>query len=603
MGKSDMAIAVYSLRSVFDGGPIHVMNSGMRLPNFDIMQVSNIDHASADGFLKPTYAPLLPSYLPPVPPPLRGARVVASGRRCRQRTQLRAMSRVLAEWQLTILNGLEGNFPKSPKSVSRFLGPARVTSQQWLSFRRLVVDCRRFCRTRTSFDAGPGRGQSNLATAFAAFEHALHEESSAPSHSLSQLSKVAQSLTVENMNVLDKAGLLRPETFLDDDKAALFLDSDRRIDDDSNYVEPPYPCHAVKEGAPELAIAMLLLRSGTATLIDEVEVPTRRNGEPLVGGLFGVPHKQKLRVIFDRRPQNANELRLNWLRLPGGSQLTRLVLGRRQGLRASGTDLRTWFSQLREAPNKVHRQAFGRSLSGAHFGEFGALADRHYRLAMRVVAMGDLNGCDIASETHSAILRLNGCLNEGRLLIWGRAIPLDAILEGLYIDDYVVLGIMDRHDLKVRGKDTDVCQQAVDGYDRFNVLRSPEKDFGSFKTGDGASGLGDENFVAWGTSVSSGQGFVETPLVKRAHLFIMALRILTAGKTHIDIIRRLVALHIHPFLHRREMLSIFHGVFKWIDEFRIMIHCHCHSLSRMNWPRLLVCFHWHMPTLGGLLLR
>lgn len=50
-------------------------------------------------------------------------------------------------------------------------------------------------------------------------------------------------------------------------------------------------------------------------------------GVPLLAGLFEiVVGPENFRLVFDRRPQNAGERRLVWLRLPPGSMFARLVL-------------------------------------------------------------------------------------------------------------------------------------------------------------------------------------------------------------------------------------------------------------------------------------
>ena len=59
----------------------------------------------------------------------------------------------------------------------------------------------------------------------------------------------------------------------------------------------------------------------------EEDIALRSDGRQLLAGMFGVPHKEAVdRLIFDRRPQNAEELRIAWARLPNGVQFCRLLL-------------------------------------------------------------------------------------------------------------------------------------------------------------------------------------------------------------------------------------------------------------------------------------
>ncbi len=106
-------------------------------------------------------------------------------------------------------------------------------------------------------------------------------------------------------------------------------------------------------------------------------------------------------MIFDRRPQNAGELRLGWAKLLLGSQLSRLVLPPSSGMRCSGDDLRTWFYQLLNAPESLARNVFGRVFDGSEVDpRYGGRPGVSYRMALRVIAMGDLNAVDIAQQKH-----------------------------------------------------------------------------------------------------------------------------------------------------------------------------------------------------------
>ena len=54
-----------------------------------------------------------------------------------------------------------------------------------------------------------------------------------------------------------------------------------------------------------------MLQMGMGELVPEVRVPLRPDGRPLLAGWFAVPHKAESdRLILDRRPQNATEIRL-----------------------------------------------------------------------------------------------------------------------------------------------------------------------------------------------------------------------------------------------------------------------------------------------------
>ena len=70
-----------------------------------------------------------------------------------------------------------------------------------------------------------------------------------------------------------------------------------------------------------------MLKTGMAEFIPKDQVPVDHNTRKLIAGLFGVHHKPgRLRLIVDRRLQNATEDRLCWETLPHGSMLAQLYL-------------------------------------------------------------------------------------------------------------------------------------------------------------------------------------------------------------------------------------------------------------------------------------
>ena len=106
----------------------------------------------------------------------------------------------------------------------------------------------------------------------------------------------------------------------------------------------------------------------------------------MVGGLVGVDHKVDIDIlIYGRRPQNAQEKRLRWARLPVGAQLGRLLVDRGHGLRGSGDDLRTFFFRLRNIAGTEFRNCVGRQFDGSEEIEYGGVAGEKYRVGLRIV--------------------------------------------------------------------------------------------------------------------------------------------------------------------------------------------------------------------------
>ena len=90
----------------------------------------------------------------------------------------------------------------------------------------------------------------------------------------------------------------------------------------------------------EADLRSFLLDRGMAVLIPEDEVATGSAGRMLLAGLFGVWHRNGLRMIFDRRPQNFGEARLRWGTFPLGSQFARVLMKLGEGIRGSGGTLK-----------------------------------------------------------------------------------------------------------------------------------------------------------------------------------------------------------------------------------------------------------------------
>ncbi|CAE7553167.1 unnamed protein product, partial [Symbiodinium sp. CCMP2456] len=227
-----------------------------------------------------------------------------------------------------------------------------------------------------------------------------------------------------------KAGQVDPCEWLPPERAAVLQDLGRlrRAEEDGSDV--PLACHRV-EPSEEDALVRRLVLHGMAVPVPEDDLPRRRDGRLLVGGLFGVAKNEaEDRLIFDRRPENATMEKISWAKLPSGACFTRLLLSPEEYLRGSGDDLRNYYYTLRLPENWIKHTAVGRRLSPHVRRELGLCPRREYRLCFRVLGMGDINGCDIAQAVHEAVLRRRGVLSPSCTLIYGEP--------GVYIDDLLI---------------------------------------------------------------------------------------------------------------------------------------------------------------------
>ena len=139
---------------------------------------------------------------------------------------------------------------------------------------------------------------------------------------------------------------------------------------------PPLPsnlraCHLV---APEhvAEVNRLLLEAGMCVLVPEDDIPEDTFGCKLVGGLFTVFHKELLdRLINDRRPLNAVELRLMWAELTHGTQLCQLVLNDSEVELGYADDLSKYFYTLKHTPRWIKRNCFGAAVMGDDYLKYG----------------------------------------------------------------------------------------------------------------------------------------------------------------------------------------------------------------------------------------
>ena len=303
-----------------------------------------------------------------------------------------------------------------------------------------------------------------------------------------------------------------------------------------------------------------------ASLIPASEVARDPNGRALLAGMFGVDHEiDRDRLVVDRRPHNYYERRLQWSRLPQGAQLARLVLLRGQGVRGSGNDLRTYFYTLRNAPQARPRNAFGRPFTGEEAAALGGDPSVVYYLTLEVVAMGDTNAVDVANEVHRELLLAGGCLAAGTELVYGSVMSDSLVLEGVYIDDHFIVGIVPQRLMDTSdGPDRDLADSASSAYARAGIPQAPEKGYGFCEeTKEPAERRGARDFTVLGSQVVSDPGLVGSPIKKRAELLAVAANVIQVPYVSRDILTRGLALFVHPFQHRKCLMACFGEAYRF----------------------------------------
>ena len=190
-------------------------------------------------------------------------------------------------------------------------------------------------------------------------------------------------------------------------------------------------------------------------------------------------------------------------------------------------------------------------------------------VALCVVGMGDDNAVDFSHEVHVQLLKDFGLCHDATQLRYGKPLPKPGLLEGVYIDDHLVLLKASKAELRLpSGPDSDAIEASHAAYASVGLPRAPQKGFG-FSRQSQNDPCGEENFTAWGTEVRSEDGTAAAPVRMRAELFCLACSALSLPAVGKNLLRRLVGNFVIPFLHRRECTSTFHRVYKFMSELEI----------------------------------
>ena len=310
----------------------------------------------------------------------------------------------------------------------------------------------------------------------------------------------------DRMSLPSQAGILNPKDFLKGTHRKLFMNMHGWAPHDE---APCKPTKAVFKVLPDDkdAVFQKLLASGVACLLPVDRALRDAEGNVISGGLFTVPHKADSdRVILDRRPQNELERRFVMAELPHGSLLTQLIIPKGFSIRGSGDDLSNFFYLLQHNKEWLGRNCVGKPFDGKNFKEWGGEAGKKYMLAFRVIPMGDRNAVDLAQETHRQLLKDCGTMDESETLAYKKVVPATHTLEGLYIDDHLMMQILPCRKLRKRKQkygDEEIISKSREKYASLGLPVSSKKQFTKCS-----------NFTAWGTNVDSKSGRVGVSLDK-----------------------------------------------------------------------------------------
>ena len=357
----------------------------------------------------------------------------------------------LVEWSLALFSFYECRNPKSPSKILSRLRRWQVSAEQDQAARELFEGTVPFCRLRVTEPLA--RGRKALAVALARL--------SGPSLGQPCPAKIvgAKSVNIDRVKIPDVAGLCDPSEVLQGRRLRQYMNYESLWLDPRLWKYPlPKPCLMISP-ADERRLRPLLVRSGMAVLVEDNDVLRTPAGRKVLSGLFCVEHKAASdRIIFDRRPQNRTEERLNWANLPHGTLLCRILLRDHQHIRGTVRDLSNYFYNLRGPPGGPPRNAFCRIFTGPEAAALGGDPSRKYHLGLAVWAMGDQNSVCVSQAVHEDVLRQHGGLRPHQILAYRSPMPLGPTMQGVYVDDLLIVSVVSKEDLCVASaaEDTDL---------------------------------------------------------------------------------------------------------------------------------------------------
>ena len=385
----------------------------------------------------------------------------------------------------------------------------------------------------------------------------------------SQRLSSALPVVADRVAIPEEAGQVDPRRCLDSVRAQVVDNLQALRRPEHLWGEEVQACHRVPI-EEETPLLRRLLASRMIALVPESELPRRQDGRLLLGGLFAVrKNEREDRLIFDRRPENSTMDRLDWARLPAGACFCRLLLADNEILRGSGDDLRNYYYTLALPSEWVRFNGFGRRVDRGLVAEAGLDPSVPHRACLRVLGMGDVNGCAIAQATHESVLRAEGLLAPDSTLVYGEMVPKGRLWQGAYLDDLLIAyRLLLEHPVPLDGtfeapapspSDPDVVmtKAAERAYLKANLSRAEHKAFRC-----------ETEFKAWGAEVDGVQGRAGAPVSVRRQVWQILRKIVELGFCTKEILQRVLGFVCFIFQYRREFYSLQHHIYSYIESMK-----------------------------------
>lgn len=484
------------------------------------------------------------------------------GKRSQHREGKKLSAKLWVNWQVSYFNYLTLGCPKARIDTSVI--PSSISPVQRQIVSHLLVEARHFCAASGGEIPSLGRGRAHLRKLIAR-NTSTYQFSTNTSTSTST---VAEPIDLKRIAMPTHAGRVQPHKYLCPERAKVLEDLNTIVlPEDSWPLPATRPCQLLPQES-QLEFVEWAIKSEFAVLIPEEFVPRNSAGKLLVSGLFAVPHTRgRQRLIVDRRPQNEQERQLNWMQLPHGTLFCRQRLRPSEALRGSGDDLECYFYQLAHQPNWWPRQCCGKRIRGADVQHLGGDPRLSYRLAVRVVCMGDANGTSIAQGVHEGILQGKGCMRPGETLRLGFPVPDSDTWEGAYLDDHLVTQKLPRDCLACHsGNRCKLCNKSKHTWRDEHIVRDSclAYEEADCPRSEGKSFRYQSNFESWGTAVQSHSGRVSACWDKVRQNARLIFSLLTLPQVDLELLQCAIGGFVFPFMHRRELMCNFHRIYSFM---------------------------------------
>ena len=152
------------------------------------------------------------------------------------------------------------------------------------------------------------------------------------------------------------------------------------------------------------------------------------------------------------------------------------------------------------------------------------------------------------------------------MLRWRHPLPLTELLQGVYIDDGLIAGIVLKSAKLAPGADSSLSHKALQSLRDAKLEIADDKGFGACQGGDFVdrrTRYGSERFTIWGTTVDGHTGDVGADPGKRLAVAMLLFDLVRLPRVEKNILERGLALLPHPMAHRRELMSLLHRSYRW----------------------------------------